>query len=152
LAYDDSYVFEVPKKLWIADAPDTSYLMSLIPPNNKAFAEQSGFEAKVVNRDNFHEYLSHGRIERVEKFITLIEKYPQGKGRSRLQEIINTFILLNILEEHGGVMTDGKCIMVEKLDWLRDIMRNPYVNRGNRGVKPQVLGFYSIDDTLEKRK
>jgi hypothetical protein len=39
LSYDDSYVFEVPKKLWIADAADNSYLMSLIPPNNKAFAE-----------------------------------------------------------------------------------------------------------------
>jgi hypothetical protein len=88
----------------------------------------------------------------VKKIITLIEKNPQGKGRDQLQDIIKTFILLNILEEHGGVMTDGKCIIVEKFDWLRDIMRNPYVNRGNRGIKPSVVGFYSFDHTLEKRK
>jgi hypothetical protein len=84
--------------------------------------------------------------------ITIIEKNPQGKGRDQLQDIIKTFILLNILEEHGGVMTDGKCIVVEKFDWIRDIMRNPYVNRGNRGIKPKVVGFYSVDHTLEKRK
>ena len=49
-------------------------------------------------------------------------------------------------------MTDGKCVLVEKLDWLKDILKNPYVNRGNRGVKPRVVGFYSIEHTFEKSK
>lgn len=60
--------------------------------------------------------------------------------------------MLNILYERGGVMTDGRSILVEKLDWLKDIMRNPYVSRGNRGVWPKVVGFYSANQTFEKKK
>jgi hypothetical protein len=105
-----------------------------------------------VNKDNFHDYLSQSRTKRVERFITLVGKNPQRNSRDQLQEIIKTFILLNLLDEHGGVMIDGKCIVVEKFDWLRDIMRNPYVNRGNRGVKPQVVGFYEFYHTLSKKK
>lgn len=85
-------------------------------------------------------------------FIALIERNTQGKGLKRLSEIVNTFILLNILDEHGGVMTDGKNIIVENFNWLRNITKNPYVNRGNRGVKPQIVGFYSIDVTADKKK
>ncbi len=88
----------------------------------------------------------------MEKFIFSVERNAHGKGRNRLSEIIRNFILLNILDEHGGVTTDGRNIIVEKFDWLRDITRNPYVNRGNRGFKPQIVGFYSIDRTDGKRK
>lgn len=49
-------------------------------------------------------------------------------------------------------MLDGKCIIVETFNWLQEIINNPYVNRGNRGIQPQVIGFYSIDHTLEKSK
>lgn len=60
--------------------------------------------------------------------------------------------MLNILYERGGVTTDGRSILVEKLDWLKDIMKNPYVNRANRGVRPKVVGFYSANQTFEKKK
>lgn len=42
--------------------------------------------------------------------------------------------------------------MTEDLTWIEKIMTNPYVNRGNRGIKPQVVGFYSLDYSLEKTK
>jgi hypothetical protein len=45
-------------------------------------------------------------------------------------------------------MTDGECTITENFDWIRNIANNSYVNRGTReGVKPQVVGFYSMDHT-----
>ncbi len=42
--------------------------------------------------------------------------------------------------------------MSEDLSWLNNITNNPYVNRGNRVIKPQVFGFYSPDYSFEKEK
>ena len=42
--------------------------------------------------------------------------------------------------------------MTQDLSWLSSIAANPYVNRGNRGIKPQVVGFYSFSFTAAKQK
>jgi hypothetical protein len=61
-----SYVFNIPKKLWIAEAADTSYLSGLIASNNYRVAQESGFESSLVNRDNFRHFLSEVAVETVE--------------------------------------------------------------------------------------
>jgi hypothetical protein len=33
--------------------------------------------------------------------------------------------------------------ITEDFDWIRTIAKNIYVNRGNPGVKPRVVGFFS---------
>jgi hypothetical protein len=40
--------------------------------------------------------------------------------------------------------------MTEDFKWINDIVRNQYVNRGNRGIKPQVVGFYVPYYSFEK--
>jgi hypothetical protein len=72
----------------------------------------------------------------------------EGKNSNNIKGVTQIFILLNILHEHGGIMTDGENILVEDLSWISQIMENPHVNRGNRNVKPQVVGFYSMDFSL----
>ena len=42
--------------------------------------------------------------------------------------------------------------MTEDFKWINDIFRNKYVNRGNRGIKPQVVGFYAPYYSFEKAK
>lgn len=76
---DPSYVFNIPKKLWIADTADRTYLSGLIADNNKRVAEESGFEPFFVNRDNFRPFLSQSTIEKVESFIAMIERKIWGK-------------------------------------------------------------------------
>ncbi len=49
-------------------------------------------------------------------------------------------------------MTDGKCALAEGFEWVSKIAQNKYVNRANRGVRPQIVGFYSFDRTLDKVK
>jgi hypothetical protein len=145
-------VFTVPKRLWIADTADISYLSGLITANNKRVAQESGFESTFVNRDNFRPFLSEDGVEKVENFIRMVESRIWEKNRGQSQAIIDNFILLNILNENGGIMTDGKCALAEGFGWVSDIARNRYVNRANRGVKPQIVGFYSLDHTLDKVK
>lgn len=48
-----------------------------------------------------------------------------------------------ILYEKGGVLLQSGITLTENLDWIRTIRTNPYVNRGNRKAKPQVVGFFS---------
>jgi predicted phosphodiesterase len=50
---------------------------------------------------------------------------------------------LNLLCDNGGVITSGDFALTEDLSWLKEISRNIYALRGNKGVKPQVAGFYS---------
>jgi hypothetical protein len=82
----------------------------------------------------------------------MIERKILGKKLRQAQAIIDNFILLNILNENGGIMTDGKCALAEGFGWVSDIVRNSFVNRANRGIKPQIVGFYSPDHTLDKVK
>ncbi len=49
-------------------------------------------------------------------------------------------------------MTDGQTVITENFSWIRQISQNLYVNRGTRGVKPQVVGFYASKFTLDKEK
>jgi hypothetical protein len=42
--------------------------------------------------------------------------------------------------------------MTEDFSWINEIVRNKYVNRGTRGIKPQVVGFYSQDYSFDKIK
>lgn len=49
-------------------------------------------------------------------------------------------------------MTDGQCIITEDFDWIRRIRYNPYVNRGNKGFRPQLVAFYAYDHTFDKVK
>jgi hypothetical protein len=49
-------------------------------------------------------------------------------------------------------MANGDFAMAEDLKWISDIVRNPYVNRGNRDIKPQVVGFYVPYYSFEKAK
>jgi hypothetical protein len=48
-----------------------------------------------------------------------------------------------VLHEKGGIITTDKFIITENFDWIRNIKDNVYVNRGNIGAEPQVVGFYS---------
>lgn len=79
-----------------------------------------------------------------------------GEEKSSLKyhvdSIAQKLILLNILQENGGIVSSGEHAMTEDLSWIASIASNPYVNRGNRGIKPQVVGFYSFDYSLEKSK
>jgi hypothetical protein len=87
--------------------------------------------------------------------LQLLEKRAQT-DKSNLKYHINsvakTIILLNVLNDNGGLITNAEFAMTEDLKWLRSITANPYVNRGNRGIKPQVVGFYSSDYSFAKEK
>jgi hypothetical protein len=49
-------------------------------------------------------------------------------------------------------MTDGQTAITENFNWIRQISKNMHVNRGNKGIKPQVVGFYALEYTLDKEK
>jgi hypothetical protein len=67
-------------------------------------------------------------------------------------DIVKQLILLNILNDNGGLTTTGEFAMTEDLSWIANIITNIYANHGNRGIKPQVVGFYSSDYSFEKHK
>jgi len=52
--------------------------------------------------------------------------------------------MLSALYEQGGVIIDDAVTITENFDWIRQIKSNIYVNRGNPGAQPQVVGFYSL--------
>jgi hypothetical protein len=71
-------------------------------------------------------------------------KSPEkGNLDHHMNDIVKFVILLNVLNENGGVMTTGGFAFTENFKWIKNIVSNPYVNRGSRGVKPQIVGFYS---------
>jgi hypothetical protein len=69
-----------------------------------------------------------------------------------LQKIVKKLILLAVLKENGGVITDGEFALAEDFSWINGIVGNQYVNRGSRGIKPEVVGFYSPDYSFDQAK
>lgn len=49
-------------------------------------------------------------------------------------------------------MTNGEFAMVEDFSWIKDIVTNPYTNRGNLGVQAEVVGFFNPRTSLPKEK
>jgi hypothetical protein len=87
----------------------------------------------------------------VEKILALLEQ-REGKGSERIQPAIRIFILINLINENGGIATEGENLLVEDLTWISQVTSNPHVNRGNQDVEPQVVGFYKPDFTFDKAK
>jgi len=52
-------------------------------------------------------------------------------------------ILLSVLYENGGIIIDDLLTITENFNWVKHINNSIYVNRGNQGVEPKVVGFYS---------
>ena len=69
-----------------------------------------------------------------------------------MQKIVKKLILLAVLKENGGVITDGEFALTEDFSWINGIVGNQYVNRGSRGIKPEVVGFYSPDYSFDQAK
>lgn len=61
-------------------------------------------------------------------------------------------ILINVLYEHGGIINTGKFAIAEDLTWINTIAANQYVNRGNRIMRPRIVGFYSPYYSPKKAK
>jgi hypothetical protein len=83
---------------------------------------------------------------RIQFFLNkLIEKSNNGDRllKDFLEAIQKRLILFSILYERGGVVIDERLTLTENFDWIRQIKTNIYVNRGNPGAEPQVVGFYS---------
>jgi hypothetical protein len=75
----------------------------------------------------------------------LTDKSNQGDTvlKNKIDSILKRLILFSILYERGGVVIDDHLTLTESFDWIRQIKTNIYVNRGNPGAEPQVVGFYS---------
>ena len=50
-----------------------------------------------------------------------------------------------MLRENGGVLLKDNHVLVENFDWLDHIDANPYVNRIDRSMPTEVIGFYDPD-------
>ena len=151
------FVFDIPKKLWMFKKESHSnYLDELCYQNNAHFASLSHYQVAYVDSSNYRQYLSPSGAEGVHGLIQLLRKRARGDSTSSLKyhidSIASKLILLTILQENGGIVSSGEYAMTEDLAWVNTIASNPYVNRGNRGIRPQVVGFYSFDYSLEKTR
>jgi hypothetical protein len=52
---------------------------------------------------------------------------------------------LAVLHENGGVLISKELVLTEDFNWIEEIGKNPYVNRGSREAKPQYIGFFDIN-------
>ena len=95
-AIDESYMFKVPRKLWVAEA-DGSYLSKLIAENNRRVAEESDFVTIFVNQENFRTLVSETAVRRIEALNASAEVMVRGRKRDEARTLISTFILLHVL-------------------------------------------------------
>jgi hypothetical protein len=57
--------------------------------------------------------------------------------------IAKKLILLNFLNEYGGIMIDESLAFTENFAWIENITRNNLVQRGNRApILPEIICFY----------
>lgn len=42
---------------------------------------------------------------------------------------------------------DGPFALTEDLGWIRKIVQNKFCNRGNRLIKPEMVGFFNPTET-----
>jgi hypothetical protein len=47
-------------------------------------------------------------------------------------------------------MTNREFAMREDLSWLKTIVKNPYVSRGNLGIRAEVVGFFNPKKSIPK--
>lgn len=52
--------------------------------------------------------------------------------------------MLLVLEANGGISISQPLALVENFDWLRQITKNIFINRGSSGILPKVFGFHNI--------
>jgi hypothetical protein len=76
---DKSYNFIVPKRLWLSEGTDHSYLTQLITANNKRIAKESTYEHIIVTRENFRSFLSDKVVEKIEAFMEIVKGRVWGK-------------------------------------------------------------------------
>ena len=62
---DDKYIFEIPKKLWLYESEDSTYMRGLIHSNNVYFAKKSSFDVVILSRNNYKNYLSQKGAEAI---------------------------------------------------------------------------------------
>lgn len=62
---DDKYVFSVPKKLWLYEPENSSYLRGLIHDNNIYFAKKSRYDVLILSRNNYKKHVSQKGAEAI---------------------------------------------------------------------------------------
>lgn len=109
---------------------------------------------KYVDISNLADFVPIAVFERVKKLIGFLKEKATSKQESKLKErladIEKKIILLNVLYENGGVMTDGEFAMREDFSWIKSIATNPYANRGNLGIRAEIVGFFNPKTSIPK--
>ena len=100
------------------------------------------------------DYVPITAFERVNKLIGFLKEKATNKQEAKLREnladIERKIIILNVLYENGGVMTDGEFAMREDFSWIKGIATNPYANRGNLGIRAEIVGFFNPKTSMPK--
>lgn len=73
--------------------------------------------------------------------------------KAHLSNMRRMITRLMILYERGGLTLHHLVTVTENFNWIRTIRNNTYINRGNPGAQPRVVGFYSpfYSSTPEKQ-
>ena len=62
---DDKYIFDIPKKLWLYEPEDSTYIRGLIHSNNVYFAKKGSYDVVILSRNNYKKYLSQKGAEAI---------------------------------------------------------------------------------------
>ena len=106
--------------------------------NHYHYAKQSGLEIRVITKDNYASYVDQWTTKTINDLLSVIKvEEPFTK---------KFVIMLHILADHGGLMMFNESLVaVEDFEWLYELHRNPYVNRGNRTGPNDVFAFFDPD-------
>lgn len=99
----------------------------------KRNAEAAGFEVRIINDKNYHEYLSSKILELINT--TIINAKMQIKSQTK-----SDIYRLALLSSHGGVYLDASYVFMEDFSWIINIAGEHSSYIFNRyGRVPKVL-------------
>jgi hypothetical protein len=90
--------------------------------------------------------LSPKRLEVITLLVSDLKRDMLGTNKTNLKDhfnnIVKVIILMQILEEHGGVIIKDFMAILEPLTWIERVANFPFVNKGIGNTLPKVIAFF----------
>jgi hypothetical protein len=130
----------IPKILWIFESSEIDRkdnFTALVLTKIDSYAQQSGFEIRFVNEQNYKAYLNTASpsAKKLNGFLSRLgERLNRGEGniKDHYQRIRGEAILLTLLYENGGIYLTRRIAIHQDLSWITKVESLDFVNRGGK--------------------
>ena len=126
----------LPRNVWViwdTGLKSSRVITQLSIEKMREKAEQSGFKLHIVDLKNMHQYLDENTIKRIDYAVKNAAIKTHDTTKTNLMRIA-------LVVKHGGIYMDSTFILLDNLDWLVNIAREPSQYIYNRyGKLPRLL-------------